>query len=250
MADRVLRVEGLSKSFGALKACDGISLDVREGEIHALIGPNGAGKSTFMKLLAGEETPDFGDVFLAGESLAALNAVQRSRAGLARTFQMSSLIQEFTVQQNLLLALMGASGRAFRFFARASGDAALNEQAADLLQQFGLAQGASLRVSEISHGERRQLEVALALALKPRVLLMDEPMAGMGPDGTRSLTAQLKELKHCAPILLVEHDMDAVFELADRLSVLVYGRIIATGTVEEIRNNDAVRDAYLGREDT
>lgn len=246
----VLEVHKLSRSFGALHACQDISLDLREGEIHAIIGPNGAGKSTLMKLLAGELAPDSGDICLSGININKLSEEGRSQAGMARTFQVSSIIPEFTALQNLILAQLGQTRSAFRFFANANKDKILNENAEALLKEFGLADRAHLPVASISHGERRQLEVALALAIKPKILLMDEPMAGMGPDGSKRLTEQLKNLKSHAPILLIEHDMDAVFSLADRLSVLVYGKIIASGSVEEIRTNEAVREAYLGSEET
>ena len=246
MGDVVLQVKGLSKQFGALKACHDISLEVRRGEIHGLIGPNGAGKSTLIKMLVGEISSDSGTVSLLGQTLDPLPEAQRVKAGLARTFQVSSIVPEFTAKQNLQLAEIGASGTQFSFLANPNKDETLNGTILDLLESCDLADRADIPVSELSHGERRQLEVALALALKPKVLLMDEPMAGMGPDGSKRLTGRLKQLKHQVPILLIEHDMDAVFALADRLSVLVYGEIIASGSVTEIRESRIVREAYLG----
>ena len=246
MAEPILQVSNLSRKFGALQACNDVSLEVRTGEIHGLIGPNGAGKSTLLKLLAGELKPDSGSITLSGETIDALSEVQRSKAGLARTFQVSSIVPEFSARQNLTLAAVGEAGHPFRFFANVSKDVRLAKRVDALLSQYDLNGRADIPVSELSHGERRQLEVALALALEPSVLLMDEPMAGMGPDGSKRLTAKLKEVKHQVPILLVEHDMDAVFALADRLSVLVYGEIIASGSVAEIRASKAVREAYLG----
>jgi len=245
---QTLELSKLSKRFGALHACNDVSLSVQPGEIHALIGPNGAGKSTLMKLIAGELAPDNGRVILAGEPLDTLNAVQRSKAGLARTFQISSLVSEFTVLQNAQLAQLRHHGGPLRFLSRIASNKALRIAALETLERTGLHDRANALVAEISNGERRQLEVALALSGTPKVLLMDEPMAGMGPDGTARLTALIDELRQEVPILLVEHDMDAVFALADRLTVLVYGQIIATGSVDDIRKNSDVQTAYLGEE--
>lgn len=247
-AEAVLEAAGLRKSFGALTATDGVSLALHPGEIHALIGPNGAGKSTLIKLIAGELAPDAGRVRFAGRDIAGVDAAGRARLGLARTFQVSSVAADFSVLQNVALAVQGASGRSFSFLRPALSDAALTVPARAAIDRAGLAGRERVRASDLSHGERRKLEIAMALALGPRVFLMDEPMAGMGPDGTRELTALLAGLKREAPILLVEHDMDAVFALADRVSVLVYGRVIASGTVAEVRADPAVQDAYLGAE--
>ncbi len=246
MAELVLEVRGLARSFGALKAADAVDLTLRAGEIHALIGPNGAGKSTLMKLIAGEISADAGSVRLGGEDITALDAVGRARAGLARTFQVSSVFPEFSVEQNVALAVAGASGRRLGLFRRALADRGLTRLARTAILHVGLEGREGVPAGALSHGERRRLEVAMALALKPRAFLMDEPMAGMGPDGSRELTATLGPLKAQAPILLVEHDMDAVFALADRVSVLVYGRVLATGTPDDIRRNPDVRAAYLG----
>lgn len=248
MAEPVLAVERLSKSFGALKATDDVSLTLRSGEIHALIGPNGAGKSTLIKQIAGEIAPDAGTVRLAGEDLSALDPPARARAGLARSFQVSSLMPEFTALQNVMLAVQGASGVNFRFLRPARSDARLTDPARACLARVGLAERAEVRAAALSHGERRSLEVAMALALAPRAFLLDEPMAGMGTEGAGRLIALLRDLKAEAPILLIEHDMDAVFALADRISVLVYGRLIATGAPDEIRANAEVRAAYLGED--
>jgi branched-chain amino acid transport system ATP-binding protein len=244
----ILSIANLSKSFGALVASDDVSIDLRAGEIHALIGPNGAGKSTLIKQIAGELKPDTGTIHFAGQDITATDAVARARMGLARTFQVSSLVPEFSVLQNVILAVQAVSRRTFRFFRPVLGDADLVEPAMAQLKRVGLDHRAAMKAADISHGERRQLEMAVALALKPRAFLLDEPMAGMGPEGSKNLTGFLDGLRHEAPILLVEHDMDAVFALADRISVLVYGRIIATGSVEDIRNNDDVRRAYLGED--
>ncbi|MEM1038469.1 MAG: ABC transporter ATP-binding protein [Pseudomonadota bacterium] len=246
MADPVLSIEGVSKSFGALAACSDVSLTLKPGEIHALIGPNGAGKSTLMKLIAGELKPDTGRVKLADESIDALGPVKRARKGMARTFQISSLVPEFTVLQNVQLAQLQHHSGPLSFLHRIASNTPLREAALDALERTDLQDRADVLVSEVSHGERRQLEVALALSRKPKVLLMDEPMAGMGPDGTARLTKLIDSLRKQVPVLLVEHDMDAVFALADRLTVLVYGRVLTTGSVEDVRNNKHVQQAYLG----
>ena len=248
MAEPVLEVRDLSKSFGALRATDDVSLDLRAGEIHALIGPNGAGKSTLIAQIAGTLTPDAGSVHFMGRDVTRLGTAARARLGLARTFQISALAPEHTALQNAALGVIGASGSAFRLLAPALRDSEILDRAMAALRRVGLEKKAATRAAELSHGERRQLEVAVALTLRPRAFLMDEPMAGLGVEGTRALTALLGELRHEAPILLVEHDMDAVFALADRISVLVYGRLIATGTVDEIRAHPEVRRAYLGEE--
>ena len=249
MAEPVLEVRELSKHFGALRASDAINLDLMPGEIHALIGPNGAGKSTLIKQIAGEISPDAGAIRLAGRDVTGLSAVARARMGLARSFQVSSVAGEFTVLQNVMLAVQGRLGRTYRFFRPALSDTRLTKPAREAIARVGLSEREGVRAADLSHGERRSLEIAIALALKPKIFLLDEPMAGMGPEGVRLLTALLDSLRGEAPILLVEHDMEAVFALADRISVLVYGRIIATGTVEQIRNDAAVREAYLGAEE-
>jgi branched-chain amino acid transport system ATP-binding protein len=249
MTDPVLKVENLSKSFGALKASNNVSLDLRPGEIHALIGPNGAGKSTLIKQISGGLRPDAGRIEVLGRDVTALDTVARARMGLGRTFQISSLAMEFSVLQNAVLGALGARGRAFGLFRNVMKDAALLETAHEALSRVGLQDAAQQRTADLSHGQRRQLEVAVALTLKPRLFLMDEPMAGLGASGSKELTGFLDALRQEAPILLVEHDMDAVFALADRISVLVYGAVIATGTADEIRNNPEVRRAYLGEEE-
>ncbi|NNE53419.1 MAG: ABC transporter ATP-binding protein [Sulfitobacter sp.] len=249
MPDSVLHVEDIHKSFGALKASDGISLDLYPGEIHALIGPNGAGKSTLIKQIAGGLKPDAGRVRFLGRDVTGLTTAQRAHAGLGRTFQISALAMQFTVLQNVVLGAVGQSGLVFRFFRNAMKDEALVSRAREALRRVGLAELENSITAELSHGQRRQLEVAVALTLSPKAFLMDEPMAGMGAEGSRVLTDFLQELKKEAPILLVEHDMDAVFALADRISVLVYGKIIATGSVDQIRADAQVREAYLGEEE-
>ena len=244
MGEPVLQVDGLRKAFGALVATDDVSLDLRTGEIHALIGPNGAGKSTLIAQVCGTLAPDAGAVRFGGQDVTGWKAEARARAGLGRTFQVSSLLPEFSARAHLRLALLAR--RRMALWRHARGDTAVEARAEDLLGRVGLGDRSDIAVADLAHGERRRLEIALALAAEPAVFLLDEPMAGMGADGARALTALLSELRHEAPILLVEHDMDAVFALADRISVLVYGRIIATGTAAEIRANRDVQEAYLG----
>ncbi len=248
MTEPVLQTRGLWCAFGALQASKDITLDLRAGEIHALIGPNGAGKSTLIKQIAGSLRPDAGQVLLAGEDVTALSTAARARRGLGRTFQISELAMDDTVLQNALLGALGAQGRPFRFWQSALGRDDLRSKAELALARVGLADKARMRTSELSHGQRRQLEVAVALTLHPKAFVMDEPMAGLGTTGSKTMTSFLDGLRAQAPILLVEHDMDAVFALADRISVLVYGEIIATGSVAEIRSDKAVRAAYLGEE--
>ncbi len=246
MAEPILDISNLSKSFGGLKATDDVSLDLRAGEIHALIGPNGAGKTTLIHQVCGGIRPDAGSIRFLGQEVLGLGVAARARLGLGRTFQISSLALDFSALRNVMLAVQSRQGSSFRFFANVMADTGLTEPAMAALDRVGLAARASVPAAELSHGERRQLEIAIALALGSRALLLDEPMAGMGPEGSRALTRLLDTLRAETPILLVEHDMDAVFALADRISVLVYGRVIASGTVEEIRNHPDVRQAYLG----
>lgn len=248
MPKPILSISGFEKSFGALKATDNVSLDLRPGEIHALIGPNGAGKSTLIKQIVGEIRPDAGKISFQGRDITGQDAAARARLGLARSFQVSSVLPEFTVLQNVMLAVAGQAGHVFRFLRPALRDRSLIDPAVEYIAAAGLADRRDLRVADLSHGERRKLEVAMALALRPKAFLLDEPMAGMGLEGSKSLINLLESLKASAPILLVEHDMDAVFALADRISVLVYGRIIATGSVAEIRANPEVRRSYLGED--
>ncbi|WP_298437138.1 ABC transporter ATP-binding protein [uncultured Jannaschia sp.] len=243
MAEPVLEARGLTKRFGALVASRDVSLDLRPGEIHAVIGPNGAGKSTLIAQLCGQIAPDAGTVRLDGADVTAWSIEARARAGIARTFQVSALAGEDSVRDNVLLAAMRGTRPALWRAVR--GDAVLRDRAEAALARAGLDRP-DARVSDISHGQRRQLEVAMALAQGPRAFVMDEPMAGLGGEGTRRLTGLLDGLRAEAPILLVEHDMDAVFALADRVSVMVEGAVIATGTVAEVRADRAVRDAYLG----
>ncbi len=244
----ILDIRSITKCFGALKASNDVSLVLEKGEIHALIGPNGAGKSTLIAQIAGSLLPDEGRIALDGKDITHLGPVARARAGLGRTFQISQLALEMTVLQNVMLGAVGQRGTSFQFFRNVMKNASLLSAAYAALEEVGLSDVSQTLTSSLSHGQRRQLEVAVALTLKPKVFLMDEPMAGLGADGSRQLTGLLDGLRHRAPILLVEHDMDAVFALADRISVLVYGQIIATGTTKEIRSNPLVQKAYLGDE--
>ncbi|QGX96981.1 ABC transporter ATP-binding protein [Roseovarius faecimaris] len=248
MTESVLSTFGITKRFGAVTACDGVTLDLRPGEIHAIIGPNGAGKSTLIAQICGGLRPDEGRVSFLGQDVTALSTRKRAQMGLGRTFQISALAMEDTVLQNAVLGALGARGGALGLLRPVLGDADLRARALHALERAGLADQARTRTAELSHGQRRQLEVAVALTLEPRAFVMDEPMAGMGSEGSAQLTQFLSDLRAEAPILLVEHDMDAVFALADRLSVLVYGKIIATGTVDEIRRNPEVQTAYLGEQ--
>lgn len=250
MTGAVLKVENLCKSFGALPVSDAVNLEVKSGEIHAIIGPNGAGKSTLIGQIAGGLSPDTGSIFLNGQDITGLKMAHRAQLGLGRTFQISSLAMEMSVLENTILGAIGQRQDAHRFWSPVSRNAALGEIAMTALAAVGLGAHADQVVATLSHGQRRQLEVAVALTLQPKVFLMDEPMAGLGSEGTKTMTRFLDRLRQKAPILLVEHDMDAVFALADRISVLVYGKIITTGSVEDIRKNPEVRAAYLGDEET
>lgn len=249
MTDPILEVREITKSFGGLKASNTISLDLRSGEIHALIGPNGAGKSTLIKQITGSLKPDSGSVHFNGQDVSHLSTAARAQLGMGRTFQISSLAMDYTVLQNAVLGALGHRGNIFRFFNNVMKDTGLLTTAENALEQVGLQDFRAIRTADLSHGQRRQLEVAIALTLEPKAFLMDEPMAGLGADGSRHMIGFLNSLRQKAPILLVEHDMDAVFALADRISVLVYGEIIATGDAAEIRSNPQVREAYLGEED-
>ena len=246
MSESVLATSGLKKQFGALVATDDVSIDLKPGEIHAIIGPNGAGKSTLIGQISGGLAPDAGRVLLLGQDVTPLSTQKRAAMGLGRTFQISALAMEDTVLENALLGALGQSRQPWRFWRAAGAYRDMRERAMTALERVGLADAANMRTANLSHGQRRQLEVAVALTLEPKAFLMDEPMAGLGAEGSKDLTAFLDQLRQEAPILLVEHDMDAVFALADRISVLVYGRVIASGSVDEIRTSQAVQEAYLG----
>ena len=243
----MLEITSLVKNFGALRATDGVTLKVEEGETHAIIGPNGAGKTTLIGQLAGDLRPDAGTIRFAGEDVTALPTPRRARRGLARSFQITSIYRDFTALQNVALAVQAASGRT-GFWRPAFADESLISPAKKILAELGLEKRVHVVAANLSHGEQRQLEVAMALATKPRLLLLDEPMAGMGIEESQRMIAFLSTLKRKQTIILVEHDMDAVFRLADRISVLVYGRVIATDVPEKIKLNEEVRRAYLGEE--
>jgi branched-chain amino acid transport system ATP-binding protein len=245
-----LEIEALSKRFGGVLASDGISLAIPRGELHAVIGPNGAGKTTLIGQLAGEIAPDSGHIRFENVDITHLPSWRRSQLGLARSFQITSLFSDFTVLDNVALAVQAHAGHSFRFWRKACNEPSLREPARAALNRLGVAQRADVLVSKLSHGEQRQVEIAMALATGPRLLLLDEPMAGMGPDESARMVDTLRELKGTLTIMLIEHDMEAVFALADRITVLVYGRIIASGTPEAIRANEQVRQAYLGEQES
>jgi branched-chain amino acid transport system ATP-binding protein len=249
MSEALLAVDGLSKRFGGIVASDAISLNVGASELHAVIGPNGAGKTTLISQLTGELRADAGNIRFAGHDVTMLPVHRRSQIGLARSFQITSLFSEFTALDNVALAVQAHAGHSFRFWRDARREDALRVPARAALARLGLAARAEVLVAELSHGERRQLEIAMALATKPRLLLLDEPLAGMGPEESARMVATLRELKRDFAILLIEHDMEAVFALADRITVLVYGRVIASGAPEAIRADLQVRRAYLGEQE-
>ena len=249
VADALLSVQGLRKHYGGLAVTNNVSLEVQHREIHALIGPNGAGKTTLIHQITGTVMPDAGRVIFAGRDITRLSLPQRVHSGLARSFQITSIIAGFSVLENVTLAAQGQSGSSFRFFRAAAGETALNENARAALAEVGLADRASIIAGALSHGEKRALEIAIALATRPKLLLLDEPLAGAGPEETEKLITLLRGLKSRYAVLLVEHDMQAVFALADRISVLAEGRIIASGSTADIRLSAEVRAAYLGEEE-
>jgi branched-chain amino acid transport system ATP-binding protein len=248
MAEPLLQVRGLRKRFGGLVATDGVDLDVAAGETVAVIGPNGAGKTTLIAQLSGDLAPDAGRIRFAGADVTALPAPARSRLGLARSFQITSIFREFSALDNVALAVQAHAGHSFRFWRPARAEAALREPARTVLEQVGLGARGDVPAGTLAHGEQRQLEIAMALATRPTLLLLDEPVAGMGLDESARMVQLLRTLRGRHTIVLVEHDMDVVFALADRISVMVDGRVIATGAPEAIRMNPEVRRAYLGEE--
>ena len=243
----LLVLERLEKAYGALKVTDGIDLVVMTGETHAIIGPNGAGKTTLIDQISGASPPDAGRIVLDGRDITHLAVPARAALGLARSFQITQVLPRFTAVENVALAVQARSGSSFAFWRPAAAEAALNAPAMDALEVVGLRQRAHMPAGALSHGEKRRLELAIALAQTPRLLLLDEPMAGVGAEETRGLIETLKGLKRRTTLVLVEHDMQAVFALADRISVLVEGRIVATGSPEAVRANPEVRAAYLGK---
>jgi len=249
VADALLAIEGLTKRFGGVIASDNIMLDVSPGALHAVIGPNGAGKTTLIGQLAGEIVPDSGRIMFDGADITARPIHGRSMLGLARSFQVTSLFRDFTALDNVALAVQAHAGHSFRFWRSARRERELREPAHAVLRRVGLEARADTMVARMSHGEQRQLELAMALASQPRLLLLDEPMAGLGPEESSRMVDTLRELKRELTILLIEHDMEAVFALADRITVLVYGRVIASGDPAAIRANAEVRQAYLGEQE-
>jgi branched-chain amino acid transport system ATP-binding protein len=246
VTEALLQLRGLTKRYGALLVTDAVDLGVRHGSIHAIIGPNGAGKTSLIHQISGIVPPDAGQVLLDGRDITRLSLHRRARLGLARGFQITSVLPGFSVLENVALAAQARAGSPFRFVWPAAREAALNEQARDCLARVGLETRQAEPARRLSHGEKRQLELAIALAAQPRVLLLDEPLAGAGPDETTRLVALLDSLRRDCAIVLVEHDMEAVFALADTISVLAQGRVIASGPPAAIRADAAVRVAYLG----
>lgn len=246
MSRSILYLEHLGKSFGALKVSDGINLDILAGETHAVIGPNGAGKTTLIHQISGALAPDTGRIIFDGRDVTHLPMPARARLGLARSFQITRVLPRFTVIENVALAVQARSGSSFRFWQPAARESGLNVPAMEVLRVVGLTSRAHTPAGLLSHGEKRRLELAMALGQAPKLLLLDEPMAGAGAEETHRLVDALRELKQRYTMVLVEHDMQAVFALADRISVLVEGRIIATGIPQAVRADPAVRAAYLG----
>ena len=250
MADPLLAIEDLHKAYGAVRASDGVTFDLREGETHAVIGPNGAGKTTLVGQISGEIRPDRGRIRFAGTDITGLPVHRRAARGIARSFQITSVLPRFSALDNVALAVQAHAGHSFRFWRPARREAALREPAQAALARVGLEARASVMAAALAHGEQRQLEIAMALATGPRLLLLDEPTAGMGREDSARLVAQLRTLRDGMTILLIEHDMDAVFALADQVTVMVNGRVLASGTPDAIRADAAVRRAYLGEEAT
>ncbi|HCV46101.1 MAG: ABC transporter ATP-binding protein [Deltaproteobacteria bacterium] len=245
----MLKVNSLVKSFGGLLATDNLSFEVEAGKLHAVIGPNGAGKTTLISQITGETKPDSGTVIFDGDDISDVPVHLRSARGLARSFQITNIFPDMTTWDNVALAVQAQAGHSFHFWKDARKDPLLREPALVFLEQVGLAKRAGIVAGQLSHGEHRQLEIAMALATRPKMLLLDEPMAGMGPEESKAMVDILQGLKRKLTILLIEHDMDVVFTLADQITVLVYGRGIATDAPEAIRNHPEVQAAYLGEEE-
>ena len=244
----MLIVDSLVKSFGGLLAIDDLSFQVKEGEIHAVIGPNGAGKTTLISQLSGEIKPDSGNVLFDGINISGMDIHLRSSLGLARSFQITNIFLDLTAHDNVSLAVQAHAGHSFKFWKDARKDQELRQPALEFLKQVGLEKRAEVVAGQLSHGEHRQLEIAMALATRPKLLLLDEPMAGMGQKESLAMVEIIRELKGKLTILLIEHDMDVVFTLADKITVLLNGRCIATDSPESIRKNPEVKKAYLGEE--
>jgi branched-chain amino acid transport system ATP-binding protein len=246
MNTSILRTESLVKRYGGLLVTDHVSIDIPQGELHAIIGPNGAGKTTLIGQLSGELRSNEGRVLFCGDDISGRTVDMRARAGLVRSYQITSIFEEFTVRENAALAALGARKSGFRLWGALLSDGSVTKVADEALQSSGLAHRADTPAMDLAYGERRQLELAMALAASPKFLLLDEPMAGMSVQESAAVVNLLKALKRRYTILLIEHDMEAVFALADRVTVLVYGKVIFTGTPDEIREHPEVRAAYLG----
>ena len=246
MSLTILNISNLSKTFGGVVATDHLNLEIKQGELHAIIGPNGAGKTTLIAQLAGETLPDSVEIIFREENITALPPFKRSRLGIARSFQITSLMLEMDVIDNITLATLAQDNHSYKFWKPARDDIDLQKSALNALKEIGLEERAFEKVGNLSHGEHRQLEIAMALATQPHLLLLDEPMAGMGTEEGRKILKILQKLKRRKTILLIEHDMDVVFALADRITVLVYGRVIASGSPQSIKEDEKVREAYLG----
>ena len=242
----MLELKGLSKRFGGVIATDGVALDVKPGEVHALIGPNGAGKTTLVAQIAGDLASDGGTIVFDGADVTRTPQHQRVRAGLARSYQVTSIFGRLSVLDNLALAVQARSGSSFSFWRPVASEESLAAEARAIAAEIGLAGREDVAAAALSHGEQRALEVGLALATRPKLVLLDEPMAGMGPEESQRMIALIERVRAQVAVLLVEHDMDAVFRLADRISVLVSGRVIASGAPEAIRAHPEVKKAYLG----
>jgi branched-chain amino acid transport system ATP-binding protein len=249
MTSSILELRSVKKKFGALTATDNVSLNIQKGEIHALIGPNGAGKTTLISQIFGNLTPDFGEILLDGKNITNTSVSNRALLGIGRSFQISNVLMDFSVLENAIVAKISHSRKTFRFFKPAFNDADLIDGGLAILKRVGIEHMSDRHVSDLAHGERRLLELALALALQPILVLLDEPMAGAGPEDTVFMTKVIAGLKGDTTILLIEHDMDVVFQLAERISVLVEGAVIASGSPNEISNNTLVREAYLGSDE-
>ena len=246
MSLTILNISNLSKTFGGVVATDHLNLEIKQGELHAIIGPNGAGKTTLIAQLSGETLPDSGEIIFREENITGLPPFKRSRLGIARSFQITSLMLEMDVIDNITLATLAQDNHSYKFWKPARDDIDLQKSALNALKEIGLEERAFEKVGNLSHGEHRQLEIAMALATQPHLLLLDEPMAGMGTEEGRKILKILQKLKRRKTILLIEHDMDVVFALADRVTVLVYGRVIASGSPQSIKKDEKVREAYLG----
>ena len=249
MNSPILKIVNLNKNFGGVIATENVSLEIQAGEVHALIGPNGAGKTTLVSQISGILPSDSGEIEFDHQSITHLSAPKRSLKGLARSFQITSILKDFTCQENVVLAIQAHSGHSFHIWRQLKKEKELQDKALEVLETIGLGMHCNTIAGELAHGEQRQLEIAVALAMDPKLLVLDEPLAGMGRTDSVEMIRFLKNLKGKYSILLIEHDMDAVFELADTISVMVYGRLIASGPPKTVRSEPIVREAYLGRDD-